>query len=241
MLSLPVLKKASLIIGCRLVLTAVSPFQSIIDRPGITHDFCNCQALEVLRQDGFNRCAAFLEQYRAQLTAGVYWADAGWKNTGHYFQPVSRKGLWHFDNARHDYHTYLRGAVMWARRQDYGKAVFFLGAAAHLVQDVCVPHHARARLFSGHKEYEDWAREHYPEYAVADQGTYRGGGRNKDWIVSNATAAADLFDWVDSDRGNLAYHQATSILLPMAQRSTAGLFQRFYESIGSIPQNIVVA
>ncbi|MEN6566520.1 MAG: zinc dependent phospholipase C family protein [Veillonellales bacterium] len=241
MLSLPVLKKASLIIGCRMVLTAVSPLQGIIDRPGITHEFCNRQALEILRQDGFTQCAAFLAQYSKQLNAGVYWADTGWKNAGHYFQPVSRKGLWHFDNARHDYYTYLRGAVISARKQDYGKAAFFLGAAAHLVQDVCVPHHARAKLFSGHKEYEAWAQEHYLTYAAASQGIYRNDRRNKDWIVVNATVAADLFDWVNSDRGNLAYHSASAVLLPLAQRSTAGLFQLFYGIISHNAQHTVVA
>ncbi len=32
--------------------------------------------------------------------------------------------------------------------------MFYLGAALHLVQDMCVPHHSLGIIFDGHKEFE---------------------------------------------------------------------------------------
>jgi len=215
--------------GARLFLAAVSPFQGIIDRPGRTHEFCNKQAITILRNDGYNICADFLVSYLKELNAGVYWADQGWKNVSHYFVPASGGGLWRFNNALDECCSYLKEAANSVAREDYAASTFFLGAAAHLVQDLCVPHHARAKVFCGHKEYEIWAEHNCAAYAVQTQGLYDEGAELKMWILKNAQTAADLLDWVNGEANTEDYHKATSILLPMAQRSTAGMFQQFFE------------
>lgn len=214
--------------GAKLLLAAARPMQILLDRPGTTHDFCNQQAVKILRTDGFTGCAAFFEKYLAELNAGVQWADKGWKNIGHYFEPATNKGLWHFANATEDFHYYYNAALAGMRRKDYAKAVFFLGAAIHLIQDLCVPHHARAKLFCGHQEYEEWARCNYLQYAINDQGLYNEGISAHAWLLSNAIIAADLFDMVDGIQNSTIYDRVTAILLPRAQRSTAGFLQQFF-------------
>jgi Zinc dependent phospholipase C. len=210
-----------------LFLTAVSPLQGMLDRPGITHEFCNRQALQILRNDGFTRYADFLQQYQQELNRGVYWADEGWKNIHHYYEPCSGRGLWHFAGALDNFAAYYRMALYALRQGDQSRAAFFIGAAAHLVQDVCVPHHARAKLLDGHKHYEVWAANRYADYAVAAQGVY-GEGREPGWLLTvNAGAAADFLDLVTGEAGEPGYHRATTVLLPMAQRATAGLLARF--------------
>ncbi len=208
-------------------LTAVSPLQGMLDRPGVTHEFCNRQALQILRSDGFTSYADFLQQFQRELNLGVYWADKGWKNIHHYFEPGSGKGLWHFANALDQFEAYYRLALTALRQTDPRKAVFWIGAAAHLVQDLCVPHHARAKMLDGHKQYETWAEKCCSRYAVNAQGVYGEGRAACSLLVANAVVAADFFDMVVRENDETSYHKATAVLLPLAQRTTAGLLRHF--------------
>lgn len=221
--------------GVEVLLAVVSPFQGIIDRPGKTHGFCNKQAISILKNDGYELCAEFFNSFIDELNCGVYWADKGWKNVGHYFVPSTRKGLWHFNNAGEELDRYINLATFAAKRQDFGKSVFLLGAAAHLIQDLCVPHHARAKVFCGHQEFETWAEENCQNYAAANKGFY---SENKvsQWLVNNSIVAADLFEQVNDSASIYDYHNAAAILLPRAQRSTAGLFHQFY--VANIEQTL---
>lgn len=161
-----------IMVGAKVLLAVASPLQDMIDRPGVAHEFCNRQAVIILRADGFNSCADFIEQHMEQLNAGVYWADSGWKNVSHYYEPSTGKGLWHFKTALEEFDHYAMTAAGHMRNRQYKRAFFFLGAAVHLVQDLCVPHHARAKLFHGHKEYETWVARHFASFGVADSGNY---------------------------------------------------------------------
>jgi|GEM_PF-390832 len=231
---LPALGNYLAVGGAKLMLTAISPFQKLFDSPGTTHEFCNQQALTILHNDGFDLYAQFLTTYMTELNAGVYWADKGWRNVSHYFEPSSGKGLWQFATAIEIFHSYYQQSINSMHGKNYRQAVFFLGAAAHLVQDLCVPHHARGKIFSGHKEYESWVQQRYTNYAVEGNGIYSEDSKLATQLLGNASVAADLFDWVNPGRGTMNYHDATTILLPLAQRSTSGLFLKFCAVSGNI-------
>jgi len=224
---LPTISHSLAVGGAKLVLSAISPFQKLFDPPGITHEFCNQQAIKILHNDGFTLYAQFLTTYMTELNAGVYWADNGWRNVSHYFEPTSGKGLWQFATAMETFQLYYQQGISNLHGNNYGRAVFFLGAAAHLMQDLCVPHHARGKLFSGHKEYESWVQHCYVQYAVDSNNIMSEDSNLATQLLGNAVVAADLFGWVDLDQGATNYHEATAILLPQAQRSTAGLFLKF--------------
>lgn len=226
-MSLPALGDYLRIGGAKLVLTAISPFQKIFDPPGITHEFCNQQGITILQNDGFTLYAQFLTAYVTDLTAGVYWADTGWKNVSHYFEPISGKGLWQFTTAMEVFRNYYQQGQQNMEEKNYHQGAFFLGAAAHLLQDLCVPHHARGKVLFGHKEYESWVQQYYNNYAVDHRGIYSEDETLKAQLLGNAMVAADLFHWVDGSRGMTNYHETTKILLPRAQCSTAGLFLNF--------------
>lgn len=227
-MTLPTLGNTLAVTGAKLVLTAISPFQKLFDPPGITHEFCNHQAITILHNDGFELYAQFLTAYVTELNAGVYWADKGWRNVSHYFEPLSGKGLWQFTTAIEAFNSYYQQAIKNMQCRNYRQAIFFLGVSAHLMQDLCVPHHARSKVFSGHKEYESWVQECYTNYAVHTTGIYKDDSSLRTQLFHNAMVAADLFDWINLDQGKIAYHDATTILLPLAQRSTAGLFLNFF-------------
>lgn len=214
-----------------LLLTTVSPLQTVLDRPGVTHEFCNRQAIIILKNDGFASYADLLAKYRRELDLGVYWADKGWKNIHHYLDPLTGKGLWQFANAVVTFESYYRAALAAGWRRDPARAAFFLGAAAHLVQDLCVPHHARARLFDGHKQYETWVEERREHYSIANCGLYSEGLPAASLLLANARIAADFLDWTGPESSETERRQATEVLLALAQRTTAGLLWHFAEAI----------
>lgn len=229
-MGLQAIASLSVVGGVRLLLTTTSPLQPLLDKPGITHEFCNRQAVTILAQDGFTRCADFFRNVTAELNAGVLWADQGWKNVNHYFEPETRTGLWQFSTAIDEFGRYYSQAMRNMRHHDLRKASFYLGAAAHLLQDLCVPHHARGKVFSGHKQYEEWARDHHEMFAVNAGGLYNEGLPTKTLLLNNAAVGADLFDWVKSE-GDAQYLRTSALVLPLAQRATAGLFLRFYTNM----------
>ncbi|MCE5284341.1 MAG: zinc dependent phospholipase C family protein [Pelosinus sp.] len=228
---LPVVKTIKLLIA------QTGSLQKLVDRPGITHEFCNEQAIKIMKQDGLEAYADILDTHKTELNWGVIWADRDWKNISHYYIPKSGGGLWRFSNATEDYQEYFQKAVLYARSSDYKMAAFYLGAAAHLVQDMCVPHHARGVLFKGHSQFESWAEKHREEYAVNDRGLY-----NSDNLLrNNALVSGDLFSQAAFGQIN-GYQQALKVLLPLSQRTTAGLFQYFFAVMrGKVIYKIVAA
>ena len=211
-----------------LLLVTASPFQRFIDKPPLTHSFCNARAIDILAREAFLPCADFFSAYIKEINQGGFWADSQWKNIDHYLEPKTGRGIWPFGNALDTFQQYFARAVKDSRQGNRCKAAFFLGAASHLVQDMCVPHHARGRMFSGHQDYEIWAMKHYSEFAVEEGGVYRQGNNTADFIMKNACVTAELLDAVDADKGNAKYDLVTRVALPLAQRSTAGLFENFH-------------
>lgn len=211
-----------------LLLVTASPLQRFIDKPAITHAFCNIQAIQIMSGDTALPYADFFSTYLKDINNGGYWADSQWKNIDHYLQPDTGRGIWPFGNALDTFQQYFSCAIKEARRENRRKAAFFLGAAAHLVQDMCVPHHARGCMFNGHQDYESWAMKNCRHYAVDSLGIYLRGTKIAALILDNARVAAELLDSVDTDKAAVDYEGVTEITLPLAQRSTAGLFEHFH-------------
>ena len=66
------------------------------------------------------------------------------------------------------------------------------------------------------------------KYAVASGGLYQEGQAAQIILRQNALIASDYLGLVETDAGELSYHKATQLLLPLAQRTTAGLFKQFF-------------
>ena len=233
-----------------LLLVTASPLQRFIDKPAVTHAFCNASALQILHRDAVLSEMEFFSTYLKEINCGGYWADSQWKNIDHYLEPETGRGIWPFGNALDTFRQYFSCALREARHRNRLKAAFFLGAAAHLVQDMCVPHHARGRMFNGHQDYEFWAMQHCGDYGVDSLGLYLQSSRIADFILGNARVAAELLDAVDTDKGLMDYEGVTAIALPLAQRSTAGLFEHFHRvvlkpfscvNISEAPSSAIVA
>lgn len=218
----------------KIVLAAGTPIQKLVFRKGETHLFLNKQALQVLKKDGKSSHAKTLNNYLEIINRGVLWADRDWKNFAHYFDPLSGIGYGPWPDARLECNDYFDKALVHWRHGNKKKAFFFLGAAAHLVQDLCVPHHARCIAFCGHQEYENWVQEKCYDYAVYSEGEYNVASSPSDWVERNARISRYYFPYVSNISSLTSYRMATGVLLPLAQRTTAGFFSFFLEKAHSL-------
>jgi phospholipase C len=196
----------------------------------ITHQYCNDQALDILQQHGFIREVVLLGTYYKQLQVGVVWADSNWKNIHHFLHPHTRRGFWHFSNAAFDYIQAFNTAIRYMKQGYMGNAIFYLGAAAHLVQDMCVPHHARCQLFDGHKKYELWVEKNLHEFSFPQKSSIPFINPVKG-LYRNAAIALELYSCVSAEAGADKYEKATEVLLPLANQSTANLFWYFFSQV----------
>lgn len=221
------------VMAARIILAATGPAQRLIQGPALTHLMCNRQAVKILQNDRLRKQAEIAGEFSAALDRGVAWADRGFKNMSHFLNPRTNKGIYGWTDAVRECGLFWNQALYFWQGQNYEKAFFYLGAAVHLVQDMCVPHHAMGILFDGHQEYEAWVVANRYNYRVEEQGIYDLGGSPGEWIRSNSSFAARYYHLVGATSAKRDYGQATGILLARAQRVTAGFLSYFlkrYES-----------
>ena len=229
--ALQAVTRASWDAGRQLLLLVASPAQPLIDQASPTHGFLFRQAAAILERDGFSPVAALMNEGMDLLIAGSTWADQGWRNGAHFFDPDLENGLRGWPHAVDACELYFGRALQCAWQGDSQKAMFYLGASCHIVQDLSEPHHAAARVLDGHRAFERWARMHYPRFAAEGNGLYGLGQRAAGWAVSNAREAKPWLSSATPWAGPLAWEEAASVLLPLAQRVTAGFLQWAYETL----------
>jgi len=218
--------------GCaRALLTVAGPVQRLVDRPSATHLHLNRQALQILYGDGLARQADFLARHLPYLQRGVSWADTGWKNVAHYFDPRTGCGLKPWPGAAAECERYFARAMACWRRGRLKGSLFFLGAAAHLVQDLCVPYHAGLVPFSGHQAFERWAEKHLSRYPALT-GMY---GRARDpagWVAANARDSLGWLPGLVASPRDEVFDRVAAAMVPLAMGTTAGFLVFFLERAG---------
>lgn len=217
----------------KIILVAGTPIQRLFSGIGETHLFCNRQAVKIIKKDGNPAYARILNNYLEFINRGVIWADKGWKNFSHYYNPEADNGLGPWPDARFECRFLFEKALLHWRKGNKRKSFFYIGAASHLVQDLCVPHHAKGIAFCGHREYEKWVQDNYLEFSVGSGGIYNDCFEPCAWIEFNANISRKYFPYVASIGSITSYNMATEILLPLAQRSTAGFLSSFLDYVNS--------
>ncbi|MBE3588507.1 MAG: zinc dependent phospholipase C family protein [Thermoanaerobacteraceae bacterium] len=197
-----------------------------------THLLCNKQARLILERDGHGVAAGLLERYRRELDLGVCWPDSGWGSVHHFYHARTGDGLLGRAPADVVGERYFRRAFDLWRRGSYGKAMFFLGAATHLLQDLCEPHHASCVWGIGHACYERWVQKHSGSFLSGERGIYKTFREPVKWFQYCARKSYGLFDLVRERSNVKSYRQATEYLLPLTQRITAGFWLNFFKQVG---------
>lgn len=206
----------------KLLLVTAAPLQYFLDSPGVTHVHCLEQAYRVLKQDGKENIADFFHAHHSALTKGLHWADRGWKNVNHFYSHPDKQGIMGWPGATAECQYYFNRACSFFLKNE-AKGMFFLGAALHLVQDMCVPHHSKGILFDGHKEFETWATQNCDKFS-ATSGMYLPFSHPAQWIDYNASISGPLYSLVSKDEGCTedSYKQASEILIPLTISTSVG-------------------
>lgn len=211
-----------------------TPFQRLFDKAGDTHRFLTEQAICILKNDGYTEAAEFFSKFKDNLVEGNLWADLLWKNAFHHYSPVTEKGLLFFSGGADQCGHWFNAALNQWRKGRVGKSMFMLGAACHIVQDLCQPYHANCRVFGGHQKYEQWADSNKNLFAVNEGGMYGAQNTPADWVVQNANFSFRHIKNISKPGDDPQKIASTETLLAGAQKSSAGFLMFFLQEAQSI-------
>lgn len=213
---------------------AINPFKkAIMTTDCFVHKVINNQALIILKNDKNIEQYNLFSNYIVELNLGVVWADQDFKSSGHFYNPIKDCGLYGNTNALTLAKNYYTFAISYWNSDDNKRAMFFLGAAAHLLQDMTVPQHANIKLFKEHHKYEKFIRDTFydtPEYLVSNKGCYL--DSIEKFIRHNALCSIRANKKLSTiNDEEYRYYALSKYIIPLAQRTTAGLFMTFYKDI----------
>lgn len=220
----------------RYFLLTVNPFKKVVMKTECQiHRFINIQALEILKNDRFIDAYSLFSDYIEDLNRGVVWADQDLKSAGHFYNPITNRGLYGSSNALSLAEKYYKNAIDYWIKEDSNTAMFYLGAAVHLVQDMTVPQHANIRLLDSHRQYENYIRRTYlntPKFVVDRGGYYL--ETIAEYIKCNARTSMKIYSRLKNIEDiSRRYYTITKFTLPLAQKTTAGCFLRFYRDVSA--------
>ncbi len=221
--------------------TVLNPFKKAVIRTHCkVHKYINVQALEVLKNDGYHEEYNFFRNHIMPINDGTYWADQDFKSSGHFYNPHTKKGLYGRGNAADSGKEYYERALALWHIGEFDKAMFYFGAATHLVQDMTIPQHANIRLLDNHKQYETFVKRTY-RY-VRDFRAEKGSvlfDTIHEYIRFNARVAMKVYKkFRVIKESEQRYYRTARCTLPLAERTTAGCMVMFYKDIFKNPSVI---
>jgi phospholipase C len=200
------------------------------------HIFINNNALEILKNDDRTEAYEFFYKYKDAINEGVVWADQDFKSREHFYNPYSEKGLYGCKTSLQNFEKYYCNALVHWNCGDYEKAMFFLGAAVHLIQDSTIPQHGSINLLKSHRSYEQWVikvHDDFAHYTIHSGGTYLDSPYK--YIPYNAKHAIQICTRYSLVKNyEEKYEKIANNTFHMAQRTTAGCLINFYNKIHDI-------
>ncbi len=216
------------------ILWAVNPLKKIFKKTLCeVHIFINEQAVEILKNDGYQEAYDFFTQFKKCLNEGTVWADQDFRSREHFYNPYNQRGLYGCKSSMQRFEKYYGHALIHWDCGDKDKALFYLGAAVHLVQDSTIPQHGSIKLLKSHRKYEQWihkVHDDFIHYTVSNGGVYY--NNPNEYIASNAKEAIAAYSKYyliknPSDR----FFRIANRTFPLAQKTTAGCLMNFYRKI----------
>ena len=213
------------------ILKAVNPLKKrIVKTECIVHKAINNQSLYVIKNDGYNDVYNLMADYIHYINEGAVWADQDLKSSNHFYSPMTKRGLYGNSNAKNECESYYNRALNEFVLGNIKEAMFFLGAACHLVQDVTIPQHANIELLNNHRSFETWIiRMHrcFHRFRVFRGGIYLNSiGQYIELNSSEAIKTHDKYSHIENE--HVRFYKITSVILVMAQKTTAGVMVKFY-------------
>jgi len=216
------------------ILWAVNPLKKVFKKTLCeVHVFINEKAVEILRNDGFQDAYEFFSLNKGCLNDGAVWADQDFKSREHFYNPYTHRGLYGCKSSKHLFRKYYGCALVYWDCGDKDKAMFYVGAAVHLVQDATIPQHGSVKLLKSHRKYEQWihkVHDDFLHYSVSEGGIYL--ENPFEYIDKNAKEALEAYTKYSLIRNpSEKFFRIANRTFPLAQKTTAGCLMNFYTKI----------
>ncbi|AJA47625.1 putative phospholipase C [Clostridium pasteurianum DSM 525 = ATCC 6013] len=213
------------------VMATVNPIKKLLIKTYCTvHKYINIKAIEIIKHEGKEEIYRFFLKYINELNQGVMWADQDFKSTNHFYHFSEGKGLYGFSNALAECKKYYTMALNYAKAGDKSKAMFYFGAACHLIQDTTVPQHVNNNLLNSHRAFEMWILKKVVSgynFNAAEE-SIRYGSLDK-YIKSNALMSNDAYTVFNNTYDvEKRYRNLTNVIIVEAEKTTAGFMIDFY-------------
>jgi phospholipase C len=262
--------------GCRGKPTATQDAMNGIDLGRSTHQWLADRAIAILKADGFDRITSFLatpdptappahdpqsgvltgttETFGWHLLTGATQADCALyselpDHLHNFWSHKGRQMIVGASAASYAEKAFANAVSAW-EQGDRAKAMEWLGASLHLVQDSCVPQHNFFGIGINHTPYERWVLDHEDALAVDDGailvGTFRaeGGHGGDNWSSSHPRGWADecahhaageirsAFANVPNPTSAADPQWRTADHVAFTQRLGAGYIEFFFRTVG---------
>ena len=136
--------------------------KKIINTNCEVHLFIQNSALDVLKEEGYDKQVQFYKNFESYINKGLVWADQDFKSYFHFYNPQEQRGMYgHTTNAMTLANTYYKNALHFISKDDYVNGMAYFGAMCHVIQDVTIPQHAKRKLLDSHKQFETYVKENY--------------------------------------------------------------------------------
>jgi len=211
---------------------AVNPVKKVVLKTHCTvHKYINMRAVEILKNENYIEEYKFYREHIKPLNLGVTWADQDLKSSNHFFHLGKQKGLYGFSDALTESNKYYNKALSLLKEEELDKAIFYLGATCHLIQDVTVPHHVSNKLLKSHRRFEMWIISRLmTDYSFEAEYGIKRYKDIEEYIISNAKMSSNAHDKYEKMQDmEQRYSKLASEIIQEAQRTTAGLLLDFYE------------
>ena len=199
------------------------------------HIFLNQYAIDILLNSKYIKEYNIINSYNWSINEGAVWADQDFKSSSHFYNPYKKRGLYGRKSAMNLAKEYYQNALNMWYSGDRRKAMFFLGAAAHIVQDMTVPQHANIRLLDDHHQYESFVKKVYKDLiGFTQESNPYILNSIEDYVRFNSRMALKVYRKFNNIKENEnRFFRIIKCTLPLAKRTTAGLFITFCRDISN--------
>jgi phospholipase C len=216
------------------VMVAVNPVKKMaVKTHCVVHKYINIQAVEILKNDGYDDAYIFYKKHIKHLNDGVTWADQDFKSTNHFYHYKLERGLYGFSNALVECQKYYEESIRLIKNGEEHKGLFFLGASVHLIQDMTVPHHVNNRLLKSHRKFELWIIDRlFKQYNFSIMAGTKRYNSVEEFIKNNAKFANSVHHkYMEIEDTEQRYYKVAREILREAQITTAGYLLFYYDTV----------
>lgn len=214
--------------------------KKIINTDCEVHLFIQRSALDVLKEEGYEKQFHFYNNFEQYINKGLVWADQDFKSYFHFYNPQEKRGLYGYNtNAMTLANTYYKNALHFISNDDYANGMAYFGAMCHIIQDLTIPQHAKRKLLDSHKQFETYVKLNYKKikrFKTKEAPLIY--DNISDYVDFNARSALN-FDYMYKNISDYKtkFYLIAFNALNLSQTSTAGCMLMFYNDLDMIVKN----